>query len=146
MKQFQLIMLLLLTAMFGIPIEAQADREVLQPQFGKQVITVASDEVITFKDPKGDTNYSGITSENAQSLTVFQPAEAGMSVQITFESMNMGGSGNYYSFANVYSGDPDANNTFTWATSTSEVSTSYSDSNLPSGNILRSYPNERHKT
>ena len=146
MKQFQLIMLLLLTAMFGIPIEAQADREVLQPQFGKQVITVASDEVITFKDPKGDTNYSGITSENAQSLTVFQPAEAGMSVQITFESMNMGGSGNYYSFANVYSGDPDANNTFTWATSTSEVSTSYSDSNLPSGNILRSYPNERNKT
>jgi hypothetical protein len=69
---------------------AQTTREVKQLQFGKQVITVASDEVITFKDPKVDTDYTGQTSENAQSLTVFQPAEAGMSVQITFESMNMG--------------------------------------------------------
>ena len=146
MKQFQLILLLLLTAMFGVPIEAKADRDVLQQQFGKQVITVASDEVITFKDPKGDTDYTGTTSENAQSLTVFQPAEAGMSIQITFESMNMGGSGNYYSFANVYSGDPDAGNTFTWATSTSEVSSTYSASLLPSGDILRAYPNEKGTT
>ncbi|MBR5928840.1 MAG: DUF4465 domain-containing protein [Prevotella sp.] len=146
MKQFQLIMLLLLTAMFGIPIEAQADREVLQQQFGKQVITVASDEVITFKDPKGDTDYTGTTSENAQSLTVFQPAEAGMSIQITFESMNMGGSGNYYSFANVYSGDPDPNNTFSWASTTGEVSSTYSASLLPSGDILRAYPNEKGTT
>ena len=125
---------------------AQTTREVKQLQFGKQVITVASDEVITFKDPKVDTDYTGQTSENAQSLTVFQPAEAGMSVQITFESMNMGGGGNYYSFANVYSGDPDADNTFSWATSTGEVSSTYSESNLPSGNILRAYPNERDKT
>ena len=146
MKQIQLLMLLLLTAMLGVPIEAQADREVTQPQFGKQVITVASDEVITFKDPKGDIDYSGTTSENAQSLTVFQPAEEGMSIQITFQSMNMGGSGNYYSFANVYSGNPDAGNSFSWATTTSEVSTSYSESNLPSGDILRTYPNERNKT
>lgn len=146
MKQIQLLMLLLLTAMLGMPIEAQADREVTQPQFGKQVITVASDEVITFKDPKGDTDYSGQNSENAQSLTVFQPAEEGMSIQITFESMNMGGSNNYYSFANVYSGNPDADDSFSWATTTGEVSTSYSESNLPSGDILRAYPNERNKT
>ena len=125
---------------------AQTTREVNQPQFGKQVIEVASDEVFTFKDPKVDTDYTGQTSENAQSLTVFQPKEAGMSVQITFESMNMGGGGNYYSFANVYSGDPDADNTFSWATSTGEVSSTYSESNLPSGNILRAYPNERDKT
>ncbi len=125
---------------------AQTTREVNQQQFGKQVITVASDEVITFKDPKGDTDYTGQTSENAQSLTVFQPAEAGMSVQITFESMNMGGSNSYYSFANVYSGDPDADDTFTWATKTTEVPTSFSESNLPSGNILRAYPNEKGKT
>lgn len=91
--------LLLLMTMLFIPLGVWADREVTQPQFGKQVITVASDEVITFKDPKGDTDYSGTTSENAQSLTVFQPAESGMSIQITFESMNMGGSGSYYSFA-----------------------------------------------
>ena len=125
---------------------AQSTREVLQPQFGKQTITVASDEVITFKDPKGDTDYSGTNDENAQSLTVFQPAEAGMSIQITLESMNMGGSNNYYSFANVYSGNPDADNAFTWATKTSEVATSYSTSLLPSGDILRAYPNERNQT
>ncbi|MBP3768286.1 MAG: hypothetical protein J6I31_08425, partial [Prevotella sp.] len=125
---------------------AQTTREEKQLQFGKQVITVASDEVITFKDPKVDTDYTGQTSENAQSLTVFQPKEAGMSVQITFESMNMGGGGNYYSFANVYSGDPDADNTFSWATQTTEVPTSFSESNLPSGNILRAYPNEKGKT
>ena len=140
-RQLWLLLLMLL-----IPLGAWADREVNQLQFGKQVITVASDEVITFKDPKGDTDYAGTTSENAQSLTVFQPAEAGMSIQITFESMNMGGSNNYYSFANVYSGDPDADNTFSWATSTGEVSSSYSASLLPSGDILRAYPNEKDKT
>ena len=148
MKQRFLQTLLLLTMLLALPsmVWAQSTREELQPQFGKQTITVASDEVITFKDPKGDTDYSGTTSENAQSLTVFQPAEPGMSVQITFESMNMGGSSNYYSFANVYSGNPDANDSFSWATTTSQVPTSYSESNLPSGDILRTYPNERNKT
>ena len=136
----------LLTAMLPLWGRAQTTREVLQPQFGKQTITVASDEVITFKDPKGDTDYTGQTSENAQSLTVFQPAEAGMSIQITFESMNMGGSGGYYSFANVYNGNPDADNSFTWATATNEVATTYNASNLPAGDILRAFPNERNQT
>ena len=147
-QQLQKLMAALTLLLLCIPLQmhAQSTREVLQPQFGKQTITVASDEVITFKDPKGDTNYSGTTSENAHSLTVFQPAEAGMSIQITFESMNMGGANNYYSFANVYSGNPDADNAFTWATTTSEVATSYSASILPTGNILRAYPNERNKT
>ncbi|MBQ9671318.1 MAG: DUF4465 domain-containing protein [Prevotella sp.] len=147
MKQrFQQSLLLMLLMLVGVPLGVWADREVLQPQFGKQVITVASDEVITFKDPKGDTDYTGTTAENAQSLTVFQPAEEGMSVQITFESMNMGGQNSYYSFANVYSGNPDADDTFVWATTTGEVSSSYSESLLPAGNILRAYPNERNKT
>lgn len=147
-QQLQKLMAALTLLLLCIPLQmhAQSTREVLQPQFGKQTITVASDEVITFKDPKGDTDYSGTTAENAQSLTVFQPAEAGMSIQITFESMNMGGSNSYYSFANVYSGNPDADNAFTWATKTSDVATSYSSSLLPSGNILRAYPNERNQT
>lgn len=146
MKQRLQQSLLLLFTLLLVPLSAWADREVNQPQFGKQVITVASDEVITFKDPKGDTDYSGTQAENAQSLTIFQPAEAGMSIQITFESMNMGGSNNYYSFANVYSGNPDADDSFTWAASTSDVSTSYSENLLPSGTILRAYPNEKNKT
>lgn len=129
--------------------EAWADREVKQPQLGKQTITVAEDETITFVDPKGSTDYSGQNSENAQSLTVFQPGKEGMSVQITFESMNMGGSGSYYSVANVYNGNPDANDSFKWATTTTGtdgVPTSYSESVLPSGDILRAYPNEKGKT
>jgi len=132
--------------LIGFSVEAFADREVKQLQFGKQTITVAEGETITFVDPKGDTNYSGSTSENAQSLTVFKSGKEGMSVQITFESMNMGGSGSYYSVANVYNGNPDADDSFTWATSTSEVPTSYSTSVLPSGDMLRAYPNERNKT
>lgn len=129
--------------------EAHADREVKQLQFGKQTITVAEDETITFVDPKGSTDYTGQQSENAQSLTVFKSGKEGMSVQITFESVNMGGSGSYYSVANVYNGNPDADGSFTWATTTTGtggVPTSYSASVLPSGDILRAYPNERNKT
>ena len=135
MKQFQLIMLLLLTAMFGIPIEAQADREVLQPQFGKQVITVASDEVITFYDFKGASDISSSSSNNSQSLTVFQPAESGKSIQITFSEIDLipdMSSGSYPTYMKVYSGTPDDNG-FTWATKASDVK---KDSPLPEGNVL----------
>lgn len=146
MKKSKLLRTFLLSLLATIPLVAQADREVKQPVFGKQVITVAEDEVITFVDPKGDTDYTGQTSENCQGMTVFKPAVEGKSVQISFEYMNMGGSGSYYSVANVYNGNPDAEDSFTWATSTSTVPTSYSTSVLPSGNILRAYPNEKGKT
>ena len=71
-------LLLLLTLM---PLGAWADREVNQPQFGKQVIEVATDEVITFYDPWGTADIVDNNSYNAQSLTVFKPAVAGQSVQ-----------------------------------------------------------------
>lgn len=148
MKRFSSF-LLVCVLLIGFSVEAFADREVKQLQFGKQTITVAEDETIMFVDPKGDTNYSGQNSENAQSLTVFKSGKEGMSVQITFESMNMGGSGSYYSVANVYNGNPDADDSFTWATTTTGtggVPTSYSTSVLPSGDILRAYPNEKGKT
>lgn len=135
MKQFQLIMLLLLTAMFGIPIEAKADREVLQPQFGKQVITVASDEVITFYDFKGAEDIPSANASNSQSLTVFTPQEAGKSVQITFEEIDIipdMSSGSYPAYMKVYSGTPDDSG-ITWATTTSDVK---KDSPLPDGNVL----------
>lgn len=146
MRRFFSSLFVVCVLFFSSAGHAWADREVKQLQFGKQTITVAEDETITFVDPKGSTDYSGQSSENAQSLTVFQSGKEGMSVQITFESMNMGGSGSYYSVANVYNGNPDANDSFTWATSTSTVPTSYSASVLPSGDILRAYPNEKDKT
>ena len=126
-----------------VPLHALADRTVKQLQFGKQVITVAGDETIIFTDPLGEVNYTGQKSENAQSLTVFKPAVEGYSVQITFESINMGGTNNYLSSVNVYNGDPDPGNTFQWATKTADVSSS---TTLPTGNYLRQYPNERNRT
>ena len=79
-QQLWLMLLMLL-----VPLGAWADRDVNQPQFGKQVIEVANDEVITFYDPWGTEDIDDQNSYNAQSLTVFKPAEVGMSVQITFE-------------------------------------------------------------
>lgn len=147
MKHFKLFLRsLTLLLLMCAPLASLADREVKQPVFDKQIITVAEDEVITFVDPKGDTDYKGQTSENCQGMTVFKPAVEGKSVQITFEFMNMGGANSYYSVANVYAGNPDANDSFSWASSTSTVPSSYSASVLPSGDILRAYPNEKGKT
>ena len=135
MKQIQLWMLLLLTAMLGVPIEAQADREVNQLQFGKQTITVASDEVITFYDFKGSSDISSSNSNNSHSLTVFTPVEAGKSIQITFEEIDIYPDGSSFpAYMNVYSGNPDADDSFTWATTTGGVTTS---TTLPEGNILK---------
>lgn len=135
MKQIQLLMLLLLTAMLGVPIEAQADREVNQLQFGKQVVTVTSDEEITFYDFMGTSDIPSSSSSNSQSLTVFKPAESGKSIQITFSEIDIipdMSSGSYPAFMKVYSGTPDDSN-ITWATKAGDVQ---KDSPLPDGNVL----------
>ena len=129
-RQVWLLLLLLL----GIPIGARADREVLQSQFGKQTITVAADEVITFYDWKGTESISMSQDNNSQSLTVFTPAEPGQSIQITFESCDVKNDGSSYpGKVYVYNGNPDADDSFTWATSTSGVTAS---STMPSGDVL----------
>jgi hypothetical protein len=134
MKQFQLFMLLLLTALLGVPIEAMADREVTQLQFGKQTITVASDEVITFYDWKGTEDIGSLSSNNSQSLTVFEPAETGKSIQITFESCDVKNDGSSWpGKVYVYSGDPDPDGSFSYATSTSGVT---ANSTMPQGTVL----------
>lgn len=135
MKQIQLLMLLLLTAMLGVPIEAQADREVTQLQCGKQVVTVTSDEEITFYDFMGTSDITSSSSSNSQSLTVFKPAESGKSIQITFSEIDIipdMSSGSYPAFMKVYSGTPDDSN-ITWATKAGDVQ---KDSPLPDGNVL----------
>lgn len=92
-------------------------REVLQPQFGKQVVTVATGEEIIFYDPKGTGAIASASANNTQSLTVFQPAEAGMSVQVTFETLDVKNDGaNYPGKVYIYNGNPDSDNSFTWAT------------------------------
>ena len=136
MKQNFQQSLLLLLALLLMPLGAWADREVNQPQFGKQVITVASDEVITFYDPWGTENIVDKNSYNAQSLTVFQPAEQGKSVQITFETIDLNQySNSYYLYMNLYDGIADADNAFTWVTSTSDVTASLSLADM-SGTLI----------
>lgn len=127
--------LLLLALLSIIPYAAKADREINQLQFGKQVITVASDEVITFYDFMGSSDISSSSSSNSQSLTVFTPADAGKSIQITFEEIDIipdMSSGSYPAYMKVYSGTP-SDEGLTWATKASDVK---KDSPLPDGNIL----------
>ena len=145
MKQIQLLMLLLLTAMLGVPIEAQADRDVNQLQLGKQTIEVASDEVITFYDPWGTENIVDNNSYNSQSLTVFKPAEPGQSVQITFEEIDLNQwSDSYFLYVNLYDGIAEENNTFQWPTSSSGVTSSSNLSGL-SGTLIAEKINNSNK-
>ncbi len=128
-KTFALIMVI---AAMALP--AHADRTVNQLQFGKQTIEVAADEVITFYDMNGYQGISSSSSNNSQSLTVFKPAE-GMAIQLTFERLDVRNDGaSWPAYVNVYAGDPDADNSFSYATSTSGVTAS---STLPSGNVLQ---------
>lgn len=112
---------------------ARAQRVINQPQFGKQTIEVGADEVITFYDMNGYQGISSSSSNNSQSLTVFKPAE-GMAIRLTFEALDIRNDGTSWpAYVNVYAGDPDADNSFTYATATSGVTAS---STLPAGNVL----------
>lgn len=136
-KKYSYLMLALVLSMLWLPLQlmAQDDQNtVLQPQFGKQTVTVATGQEITFYDPKGTGSISATSSNNTQSLTVFKPAETGMSVQITFESFDVKPYSNMYpAYVNVYNGEADADNSFTFATTTSEVA---SNLTLPSGDVM----------
>lgn len=138
--QLRLLLLMLL-----VPLGAWADREVNQRQFGKQEITVATDEVITFYDPWGTENIVDQSANNAQSLTVFKPAEAGKSIQITFETIDLKQfSNSYFLYLNIYDGIADADNSFIWATTASEVTSSSSLSGM-SGTLIAEKINNDNK-
>lgn len=136
-KKYSYLMLALLWSMLWLPMQLMAQDDpntVLQLQFGKQTVTVAKGQEITFYDPKGTGTILANSSNNTQSLTVFKPAEAGMSVQITFESFDVKPyTASYPAFVNVYNGEADADNSFTFATTTSEVASSLK---LPTGDVL----------
>ena len=135
MKQLSLLSknLVLMIAVVVLALPAHADRTVNQLQFGKQTIEVAADEVITFLDMNGYQGISSSSSNNSQSLTVFKPAQ-GMAIQLTFERLDVRNDGaSWPAYVNVYAGDPDADNSFSYATSTSGVTGS---STLPTGNVL----------
>lgn len=143
-QQFLKLSLLLLTLLLGVPLEMMADRDVNQLQFGKQTIEVASDETITFYDPWGTENVLANNRYNSQSLTVFKPAEAGKSIQITFEKIDLNQySETYFMYLNIYDGIADADNTFSFAESVSDVTGGSSFSGM-SGTLLEEKLTGKH--
>ena len=134
MKQRFYQALLLLIALLALPKTAWASQDgdvVLQEQWGRQVITVAANQEITFYDWKGTGSISSTSSNNSRSLTVFKPAVAGQSIQITFESCDVTNDGSSWpGQVWVYSGDPDPESTFTYNETLSASST------LPEGTVL----------
>ncbi len=133
-KSFIRHLWMLLVLLLAVPLGAWADRDVNQLQFGKQTIEVADNEVITFYDWKGTDDISSSSSNNAHSLTVFTPATEGKSIEITFEYCDIANDGNSWpGKVYVYSGNPCADDSFSWATGTQGVNAS---TTMPDGNVL----------
>ncbi len=135
-------MQLVLCAALWLParVMAQDADVILQPQFGKQTVTVETGQELTFYDPNGTDPIASTSANNAQSLVVFKPAQAGMSIQITFEQFEViGSSGSYPAYVKLYNGEADADNSFTYATNTYEVTSG--NLRLPKGDLLDSLAN-----
>ncbi len=126
-----IIMLVLCTIITTTQAE---DRTISQRQFGKQTITVALGEEITFTDFKKGAGWNDSYLNNSQSLTVFRPATMGAVIQITFQRFDVQSDGEGWpGYAHIYNGDPDASNTFGWETDVYGVT---ERPTLPTGNIL----------
>ena len=136
-KKLFFLVQLVLCSVLCLParVMAQEDNTILQPQFGKQVVTVETGQELTFYDPKGTDPIPAAMASNAQSLVVFKPAEQGMSIQITFEQFELKDDGNDWpAYINIYDGEADADNSFTYATTYGEVNGS--NLKLPEGNVV----------
>ena len=104
---------------------------VLQEQWGRQVITVAADQEITFYDWKGTGSIASSSLNNSRSLTVFKPAAEGQGIQITFESIDVKNDGDgWHGQVLVYSGDPDPLGKFDYSATLNKTST------MPEGTVL----------
>ena len=120
----------------SVPIWAQDDgaRVVTQLQFGKQTVTVPADGELIFYDFKGTESINSVSTNNQHSLTVFEPEVEGMSVQITFENIDIKNDGSSYpGKVLVYSGDPDSGDAFAWASTYSDVTGS---TLMPEGDVM----------
>lgn len=112
--------MLLMLLWCALPAYAQAENTLNMPQFGKQTVTV-SDE-LTFYDMKGTGKINSSTSNNSMATVVFKPADAGKAIQIVFESIDVQNDGaSWPGYVNVYSGEFDADNTFSYPTNTGGV-------------------------
>ena len=111
---------------------------VLMPQFGKTEVTVSGE--LEFLDPWGGEGIKGANSYNSLSTIVFKPESPGQAVQITFERIDVQEySSSWKSYPArlvVYNGKVDADDSFSYPSSTSEVNSS---SQLPEGDVLSTF-------
>ena len=135
MKRHQLIIMLLTLVTTVLPKEALAQTSVNQPQFGQQTIQVSAGQEIVFYDHHGTDDISPTNANNAQSLTVFEPTESGMAVQITFLECDIQNENkewaDYPGEVRIFNGNPDPRSTYTWPTLPNEVT-----DELPEGDVL----------
>lgn len=91
------------------------------PQFGHQTITVSADNPVTFYDMNGYAGISSSSSNNSFATAIFQPAEAGNSIKITFQDLDVRNDGTSWpAYVKIYDGVFDVNSV-TYPTSTSSV-------------------------
>ncbi len=137
MKQkLTLFSLLLLTMCHVLPLWAQDDgaQTVTQLQFGRQTVTVPADGELVFYDFKGLDAINSMSANNQHSLTVFKPAVEGLSVQITFENIDICNDGSSYpGKVIVYSGDPDPDESFAWQSTAMGVT---GTTLMPEGDVM----------
>lgn len=113
---------LLSAALFllGICGKAVAD-DVVMPQFGHQTVSVSAGNPVTFVDMKSHAGISSSSSNNSFATMIFQPAEAGNSIKITFQSLDVRNDGTSWpAYVKVYDGVFDVTSV-TYPTSTSGV-------------------------
>lgn len=107
-------------ALLGLCGKAVAEN-VTMPQFGHQTITVSASNPVTFMDMKSHAGISSSSSNNSFATTIFQPAEAGNSIKITFQSLDVRNDGSSWpAYVKVYDGVFDVTSV-TYPTATSGV-------------------------
>ncbi len=97
---------------------------VTMPQFGHQTVTVSAGSPVTFMDMNSYAGISSSSSNNSFATTIFEPAEAGNSIKIEFENIDVRNDGaSWPANLSIYNGVFDVSSV-TYPTSTSGVTAS----------------------
>ena len=97
---------------------------VTMPQFGHQTVTVSAGSPVTFMDMNSYAGISSSSSNNSFATTIFEPAEAGNSIKIEFENIDVRNDGaSWPANLSIYNGVFDVSSV-TYPTSTSDVTAS----------------------
>ena len=115
--------ILVLLAMAWLCSTAKAE-DVTMLQFGHQTVTISAGSPVTFMDMNSYAGISSSSNNNSFATTIFEPAEAGNSIKIEFENIDVRNDGsNYPANLSIYNGVFDVSSV-TYPTSTSGVTAS----------------------